>query len=221
MTQTDHRIKTARSAGAVGRNAIVPRVAIEIAKQMKEELPSFSGFPRSGKGEKAGKDERFWFGILDFGCGPKFHHRDAYLDAGVNCYGYDIAFGSEHDDRPDKPGLAIAWSTVQAYAAGYGFNLVAASNVINVQREQEELFDTCQRLRIAAGWDAGYLARPEHKAQRWVAPILLNYPQEPRKLGWKAKKMRAYLEDVAFGVKAEVLRPGVWLFNPPERLVKR
>ena len=64
----DHRIKTARAAGAVGARAIVPRVAREIAKA--EGLT-----------------------VLDFGCGPKFHHRDAYTADGIRAHGYDLSFG--------------------------------------------------------------------------------------------------------------------------------
>ncbi|MHC5064970.1 MAG: hypothetical protein ACYTG5_13470 [Planctomycetota bacterium] len=206
----DHRIKTARAAGCVGRNAITPRVAIEIAAKMKAELPSPA---------QAGAGEPFWFGILDFGCGPKFHHKDTYKEAGIGSFGYDLAF---EDELPEgATPTSVKWSTVEAYAAGFGFNLVLASNVINVQATEAELFETCERLRIAAGWTTTERQKELGKVRSNVASILLNYPGEPRKLGWKMKQMKAYLEDVAFGVKAEVLRPGVWLFNPPERLVKR
>lgn len=200
---TDHRIKTARHAGAVGKNAIVPRVAIELARQMKKDLPSPA---------QAGPGEAFWFGLLDFGCGPRFHHKEQYREAGVGSYGYDLAF---QDAVPaDAAKTSIRWSTVRSYAQGYGFNLVAASNVINVQATETELFQTCQQLRLAAGWDQ---RRPEGPSN--TASILLNYPSDPRKLGWTAKEMRAYLRDVAFGVRAEVMGNGVWLFRPPERLV--
>ena len=196
----DHRIKTARSAGAVGKNAIVPRVAIEIAKEMKADLPSIS---------QAGKNDPFWFGILDFGCGPRFHHKTTYQEAGVTSFGYDLAF-RDHVPETATP-TSIRWSTVESYAKGFGFNLVVASNVINVQTTEKELWDTVNSLRVAAGWRFA----PSYPRRKRRASILVNYPQEPRKLGWKMKKMKTYLTEVAFGVKPEIVRPGVMLFHPP------
>ena len=199
----DPRVKTARSAGAVGRNAIVPRVAIEIGKPIKASLPSFA---------LAGRGERMWFGMLDFGCGPSFHHHDQYASVALNVYGYDLAFNHKHAHLPEGP--AIKWSTVKLYARQYGFNLVLASNVINVQSTEEELWDTCQQLREAAGWGVlGISTRCNHQCD-----ILLNYPQDPRKLGWSMKKMSGYLIETGLGVQPDIVGPGVMLFRAPERM---
>lgn len=60
--------RTARSAGAVGRNAIVPRIVRQVAS--KQET------------------------ILDFGSGPKAIHTMALREEGFQCYAFDIGYNA-------------------------------------------------------------------------------------------------------------------------------
>ena len=93
------------------------------------------------------------------------------------------------------------------------FDLVYASNVINVQETPRELWDTCNEIRVAAGWGFGHSYRREGAP----CPILVNYPRDPRKLGWSMRTMKDYLVNVCFGAMPESIRPGVMLFRPPSQ----
>jgi len=71
LDETERAIRSARSKGAVGKNAIVPR----ILPQLMRSIPP-SNTPKA---------------ILDFGCGKDMIHVNALREQGFNVEGYDIS----------------------------------------------------------------------------------------------------------------------------------
>lgn len=188
---TDPRILTARCSGAVGANALVPRLA-------REHLPEGGC-------------------VLDFGCGPSAIHVEQLRSEGYDAHGHDLAFNAWTHAMLFRL-LAEgkhSWSMLLDYLQReQPFDLVYASNVVNVQETESDLFWTCQRIRLAAGWGS-VGTRPRNPC-----PILLNYPQDPRKMGWKMKKMKQYLTEVCFGAEPRNLGGGAMMFDPPARMTR-
>ena len=119
---------TARSAGAVGRRALVPRRVLAIA--------------RPGQS------------ILDFGSGPKAMHTMMLRDAGLDVTAHDFPANVRqgvHDPN------ALDWQ----------YDIVMASNVLNVQSSNPMLQETVDQL-IALRQPGGV--------------IVANFPESPRKL---------------------------------------
>jgi DNA modification methylase len=115
--------------------------------------------------------------MLDFGCGRDFIHAAQLREAGFRVYGYDLSFAGERH----LPRGGLHWRGVLAHAGS--FDVVFASNVLNVQRSKRELADTCREIEQACGWDLGYECK-----------LYLNYPNSPRKLGWSMGEMLTFLE---------------------------
>ena len=119
---------TARSAGAVGGRALVPRRVLTIAK------PGQS--------------------IIDFGSGPKAMHTMMLRDAGLDVTAHDFPANVRqgvHDPN------ALDWQ----------YDIVMASNVLNVQSSNPMLQETVDQL-IALRQPSGV--------------IVANFPESPRKL---------------------------------------
>lgn len=106
--------------------------------------------------------------ILDFGCGPLRQHvklLQTKLGPKFDIQGYDLG------ENPEI--LKKKW------------DLVYASNVINVQMTKEQLFETLQEL-----WTAQNDGR-----------LVVNYPQGPRKLKMNITEMQQVIESVGWKVK--------------------
>ncbi len=106
--------------------------------------------------------------ILDFGAGPARRHvRDlnAHFGHSVEVVGYDLG------DAPEL--LHEEW------------DLVFASNVLNVQESTVQLYKTLYDL-----WDAQGPGR-----------LLVNYPKGPRKLDMSKQEMRLALECFGWQVR--------------------
>jgi len=140
--------RTARSRGAVGRQAIVPRIVREII--------SVTGTSAINS-------------VLDFGAGPDRRHVNDLNNSfqNVTAHGYDIG-----DD----------WETAMART----YDLVFASNVLNVQPDRATMHRTLAQL-----WD---LQGPHTR-------LIVNYPKEPRKGGFTVPQIRAMLEDMGWEVR--------------------
>lgn len=133
--------KTARSAGAVGANAVVPRIVASVAGSSQT--------------------------ILDYGAGPKAIHTKALRALGFNVTAYE--FGDNCIDGVHDP-----------YALDRKYDIVFASNVMNVQGSKEMAVATLQELKHA------------------VAPlgsIILNFPKSPRYLLMTSSMFRRMLEE--------------------------
>lgn len=98
-------MKTARTKGAVGKNALVPKVVQHFAK--KKDL------------------------ILDFGCGPQAQHVINLREKGYEkTYGMDMFFQKESDIPLKLKGRVFSLKILEHIKY---FDIVYASNVINVQ----------------------------------------------------------------------------------------
>lgn len=121
--------------------------------------------------------------VLDFGAGPDRRHTRALAEdfdqmgrGDIDVQGYDLG---------DSKNIL-----------GKGWDVVFASNVLNVQSQPWELRDTLADLWLAQG----------------EGRLLVNYPKEPRKMGMTAGTMKQWLEDYGWKVE-KVQSPGnsiVW-----------
>lgn len=103
-SEKDSVMKTARFSGAVGQNAIVPKIVRLFAENLYDK-------------------------ILDFGCGKKQIHVKEMQYHGYDCHGYDFSL-------PDNDwALEVKW------------DIVYASNVLNVQTDLSMLRRTLQQIR--------------------------------------------------------------------------
>lgn len=120
--------KTARTKGAVGPHATVPRLVVGI-------------HPRGGS-------------VLDYGAGPKAIHSEMLRSFGFIVTAYDIGenFNPEVHDKN---------------ALNNTYDIVMASNVINVQTSAKDIIKVIWELKNACK-DNGL--------------VIFNYPKEPRKL---------------------------------------
>lgn len=118
---------TSRANGAVGHNAIVPRLILEIAKKTDN--------------------------ILDFGAGKRAIHTLYLREQGLNVIAYE--FGNNID---------LNLHSIDALSKKY--NIVFASNVLNVQSSAKMLRNTLKQISNVI----------ENKGK-----FIVNYPQSPRK----------------------------------------
>lgn len=72
LDETERAIRSARSTGAVGKNAIVPRIIPHLAKKTKT--------------------------ILDFGCGKDMIHVKALREKGYSVEGFDFSIPNSYID---------------------------------------------------------------------------------------------------------------------------
>jgi len=136
---------TSRTNGAVGSNAIVPRV-------VRQYLSMF--YRDTG-----------W--ILDFGAGKHAAHALALIAEGYNVVAHE--FGDNVNPRLHA-----------SNALELKYDLVYASNVLNVQSTKKMLRNTLKQI-------AGVLN--EHGA------FIANYPQSPRKLDLTPNQILAELRE--------------------------
>jgi len=106
--------------------------------------------------------------VLDFGAGPhKRHVQDIQAACpGARVEGYD--FGDD-------------WEATTAQE----WDVVYASNVLNVQVTMHTLFATLDQLAMLQG----------------TGRLFVNYPKEPRKLGLSVQDMKRALENHGWAVK--------------------
>ena len=133
---------TSRNSGAVGKNAVIPRVAREVV----DGIASKRG---TGKGSLK---------VLDFGAGKAAAHALAMRADGYDVTAYEFGgnVGGNHD--PD--------------AMKRQYDVVYASNVINVQNSQKMLESTLEQIAAST--------KPDGVA-------VMNLPQDPRKGAWSGK----------------------------------
>jgi SAM-dependent methyltransferase len=151
--------RTARSRGAVGAKALVPRYVEAVA------LPGQT--------------------ILDFGAGPEALHAKRLRQTGLDVTAHEI--GANQNENHDPTALFRQ------------YDIVFASNVLNVQPRSSDLWDALRQI---------------HGAVRPGGFAVLNYPESPRKLPLNARQMEEivyavfahYVELVAGTVRAPVWR---------------
>ena len=129
-SSTNPTARSARHAGAVGPNALVPRLVHTL-------------FGNWGK-------------KLDFGCGPLAIHARQLIQAGHRVTAYDMV------------GLPVDLYDSRALHRQY--DVVYASNVLNVQMGTESLVDTLAAMATRVRHPHGY--------------FLCNYPRKPRYIDW-------------------------------------
>jgi len=103
--------------------------------------------------------------ILDFGSGHAAQHALRLRQAGLTVTAHE--FGDNV-----RPGLHAP------DALAYTYDIVYASNVLNVQSSVAMLKTTIRQL---------------HEACAWGGIVICNYPQSPRKAGLKPSEVRAEL----------------------------
>lgn len=131
--------------------------------------------------ENTSKDKK----ILDFGCGSEFIQGKYLMSLGFDVDGYD--FGS------NKPKECVN-------ALGSHYDVVYASNVLNVLSSSEALRETLLQIKNCLKNGTVFVA---------------NYPQSPRKLNLTTKQMenilRFYFGDNIKNVKCK--SSTLWLIN--------
>ena len=110
--------KTARSAGAVGKNALLPRII------------------RSKWASIAERDVDTSFQILDFGSGPKALHTEAFAKDGYPCTAYEMGDNFDPNIHCDDESLG-----------NITFDIVMASNVINTLSSPSAVKETIKKIR--------------------------------------------------------------------------
>jgi hypothetical protein len=125
MTEDEIKIanKTARHAGAVGSNALLPRIIRSkwASKSISERI------------ESGTIDEHFE--ILDFGAGPKAIHTADFARDGYPCTAYEM--GENFDPNLHCDDETLGNST---------FDIVMASNVINVLSSFSAVEETLKKI---------------------------------------------------------------------------
>lgn len=143
--------------------------------------------------------------ILDFGCGPTFRHRELYTNAGLLPVGADI-------HRNEDAGVIPAHEAI-AIADVIGFDIVVASNVLNIQESLTEFLDTAHLIRMAAGH--GLKEALPFKFKK-PCPVILNYPSSPRRLRLSNRRFEEILEGKVFETALLPIRPNVYIIYPKE-----
>lgn len=105
MNDIETMNKTARTRGAVGPNAVVP-------KQVRAHVTDLVNSGRFM--DKSGPD------VLDYGAGPESIHARALCDEGYQVTAYDIGNNVDLDFKYNEP-------------LKHKYDIVYASNVLNVQ----------------------------------------------------------------------------------------
>ena len=104
--------------------------------------------------------------ILDYGCGYHGLHVKTLYDAGYNVFGYDFeASPTIAHRRVYNPEI-------------YNWDIVYASNVLNVQPSIEHLANTIRELSILS----------EHRGYFYPL-VIVNYPKSPRKCRCSVKAL--------------------------------
>lgn len=143
---------TSRGKGAVGRNAIVPKL---VRKYVADEINKCKYADKSGPS------------ILDYGAGKGSPHARQLADEGYDVVAYDIG-----DNFDEELGLTRALD--------YKYDIVYASNVLNVQLKGEFLDRVLREI---------------HTSVRDGGVAIMNYPRSPRK-GFMQKVDMNTLEDI-------------------------
>jgi len=134
--------RTARSSGAVGAKALVPDY---VSKRW------------------AGNSELY---ILDYGSGPKAAHTRLLRKNGLDCFAYDFSVTEEVVEADDD--LVWAFTRNCSKKSTYGmWDVVFASNVLNVQTSQDMLIQTIRECYLLVDENGTFCA---------------NYPASPRYL---------------------------------------
>ena len=157
MTQTNpikRANRSARSAGAVGRFPLCYQALRDITQTQVVDDRTYGP-----AGRAAGR--QFWPGgnILDFGSGPDAIHTKMLREDGFRVTAYD--FGDNVTDEVDADALSRS------------YEVVLASNVLNVQ--EEELIEATLNQLFDAVKPGGCL--------------IWNYPSSPRYMGLSARQM--------------------------------
>ena len=103
--------------------------------------------------------------ILDFGAGPKACHTKMMLEDGWDVTAYD--FGENITETHDIDALSKT------------YDIVFASNVLNVQSSEEMLEETIKQM-----WDA----------VKKGGILVVNYAGSPRYISWSTKEMDEWLK---------------------------
>ncbi len=144
--------KTSRGKGAVGRNALVPKVVLKLAKDT---------------GNMAKQE------VIDFGAGKEAIHTKWLRKKGLNVEAHEIGDNSNYR-------IHNVCATLHPY------DIVMASNILNVQPTYHALKETLMELRC--------LTRP-------YGMLVCNYPAVPRKLPLNTEEMELILELIFHEVK--------------------
>lgn len=129
--------------------------------------------------------------ILDFGAGSQAIHTKYLRSRGFNCVAYD--FGNNVTKFHD------------VYALRKTYDIVFASNVLNVQSSADMLIKTLDQMKGVVD-DNG--------------TVIMNYPSSPRKMALTAKDVSSIIQMV-FGADWEVNRVGgttsapIWAVTKP------
>lgn len=110
--------------------------------------------------------------ILDFGCGKDAIHTIALREKGYNIQGYELG----NNVNPDLHLVDLT---------GLKFDVIFASNVLNIQRSVEMAIWTLQKIR-------------QHLADNGVA--YLNHPESPRYHGLTEQETTDLLREIFPGV---------------------
>jgi len=154
FTQEDIQVanKTSRANGAVGANAITPKYVRELLDNGTDDNHDCT------------KED---ITVLDFGAGKTAAHAQALLAAGYQVLAYE--FGDNVDPR-----VHCELALLNKY------DVVYASNVLNVQSSVDMARTTIKQIRDVMKYDAVFIA---------------NYPQSPRKSDITPMEMMKLLEE--------------------------
>lgn len=142
MTQEEIKMvnATARTAGAVGAKALVPKAVLKLLQAYFPNDPSVK--------------------VLDYGSGPTAQHAARLREEGYAVTAHEI-------------GDNLRRGVHDFEAMDYYYNLVYASNVLNVLPTREALRAVVEEIRGVCGGTAG------------AGLFVFNYPSSPRKAGLK------------------------------------
>lgn len=104
--------------------------------------------------------------ILDFGAGKDAIHTKALREKGFNVTAHE--FGDNQNENHDP------------LALHHEYDIVFASNVLNVQADGNTLYQTLKDLWIHTGIGGR---------------LVMNYPESPRKLNVTTKQMKSIVQD--------------------------
>ena len=165
---TQEKIKTSRSAGAVGANSTVIRY-------IKENLSTL--------GECS---------FLDFGCGPKGRHVAQLHQNLLAVWGEDLAFDhAGYSELTRRKRMGLPWDSSEfseevlsmppwAHLEGKRYDVVYASNVLNVQGTYADIYNVMDTLKTRL--NPGGLLLVNCTSKPWKNKDLT--PQQVRQMLW-------------------------------------